>query len=512
MAIDPRTPVIVGVGQVLHHPDKVSGPEDLVEPLDLMVDALRRAAEDIDGVAEGAPSPLGTRLLSNIDRLTSVVSFTWRTANPSLLVAERLGIHPGDLAVTATGGCMPQKLVADAATAILNGDADVVGVVGSEAMFSRGASRKSGLGDVQWTLQDPETTPPARVFGTETMPLTPLEIERSILLPIQIYPLFENARRARNAWTIDEHRQKIGNLWSSFSEVATANPSAWMREPHSSEEIITASPSNRMIAEPYTKMMVANLPVDMGAAFLMCSYETARSLGIRDDALVFPQSHAHANDHFFISERPELDRSVAIKAAGDRAFELAGASIDDVAHIDLYSCFPIAVALGAEALGLDLEDRTRPLTLTGGLTFGGGPGNNYVGHSIATMVQRLREHPGDLGLLTGLSYFATTHAVGLYSTTPPSTSFQSADVQSVVDAEPIQRVARELEGTVRVETYTVVHDRDNGPEKIIAAVRDQFETRSWVCITDEASIRDLAGTELCGLTGVLTNDGSLILD
>ena len=132
MAIDPRTPVIVGVGQVLHHPDKVSGPEDLVEPLDLMVDALRRAAEDIDGVVEGAPSPLGTRLLSKIDRLTSVVSFTWRTANPSLLVAERLGIHPSDLAVTATGGCMPQKLVADAATAILNGDADVVGVVGSE--------------------------------------------------------------------------------------------------------------------------------------------------------------------------------------------------------------------------------------------------------------------------------------------------------------------------------------------------------------------------------------------
>jgi len=163
-------------------------------------------------------------------------------------------------------------------------------------------------------------------------------------------------------------------------------------------------------------------------------------------------------------------------------------------------------------LGLDLEDRTRPLTLTGGLTFGGGPGNNYVGHSIATMVQRLREHPGDLGLLTGLSYFATTHAVGLYSTTPPSTSFQSADVQSVVDAEPIQRVTRELEGTVRVETYTVVHDRDNGPEKIIAAVRDQFETRSWACITDEVTMRDLAGTELCGLTGVLTNDGSLILD
>ena len=73
----------------------------------------------------------------------------------------------------------------------------------------------------------------------------------------------------------------------------------------------------------------------------------------------------------------------AFELGGRRALEMAGLTIDDVAIVDLYSCFPSAVQLGAQSLGLDIN---RQLTRTGGLSFAGGPWNNYVMHSISTVV------------------------------------------------------------------------------------------------------------------------------
>ena len=511
MTLDPRTPVLVGVGQVLNHPENPSGAHDLVDPLDLMVQALSAAAADIDGVNPGDPCPLGTTMLSKIDRLAAVVSFTWRTTNPALLVAERLGIKPTELMVTATGGSIPQKFVADAATAILRGDVDVVALVGSEAMYSRSLSRRfPEWNSPEWEVQDPSTTPAPQLFGKELEGLSSLEIERGIMMPIHIYPLFENARRARNGWTIAEHLEQTGAFWATFSAQAAKNPHAWIQTAKTSSEITTPTPQNRMIAEPYTKYMVANLPVDMGAAVIMCSYATAKEVGVRDDAMVFPHSHAQGDDPLHISNRKQFDRSIAIEFAGQRALEAAGVTIDEIDHVDLYSCFPIAAIMGAEALGLPLNDPNRLLSVTGGLTFGGGPGNNYVTQSIAAMVQRLREHPGDLGLVTGLSWFATSHAVGIYSTTPPATPFRAIDVQDEVDQFPSAEVAPTLDGVVSVETYTIIHDRD-GPSKIIAALKDASGTRSWGVIDDPTIARTLSGTELIGRQGTMNADGVLTL-
>jgi len=478
-----------------------------------MVAALRAATEDVDGAAPGGSARAGSALLSKVDRLATVASFTWRPANPALLVAERLGLAPSDLVVSATGGSMPQKLLAEGAQAIAEGALDVVAVVGSEAMYSRGLTRRDpATPHTSWTEQDPRTTPAPRAFGSERPPLSDLEMARGVRLPVEIYPLFENALRSREGWTLAEHRARLGDLWASFSSVAAENPYAWIREVHGADEIITPTASNRMIAEPYTKLMVANLPVDMGAAFLLCSLEAARAAGVEGDRMVFPLSHAHGDDHFFISDRPELDRSVAIERAGSTALGAAGVGIDEVAHIDLYSCFPIAVEMGAAALGLSVDDRSRPLTVTGGLTFGGGPGNNYVSHSIASMATRLRANPGDIGLVTGLSYFASSHAVGLYSTQPPSTPFRVLDVQDEVDATPTQAVNPEMTGAVTVETYTIAWSRDQGPVSATLALRDAAGVRSWGFITDETVLSSIAGSEVCGRSATLMSSGTVVLD
>jgi acetyl-CoA C-acetyltransferase len=232
----------------------------------------------------------------------------------------------------------------------------------------------------------------------------------------------------------------------------------------------------------------------------------ARDAGVPEDRWVFPLSGADAHDHWFLSHRADLRSSPAIGRAGKSALALAGAGIDDVAHIDLYSCFPCAVQIAAHELGLPLEDPRR-LTVTGGLGFAGGPGNNYVSHSIATMAQRLRADPGALGLVTGLGWYVTKHAVGVWSTAPPPSGFRRGDPQPEVDALPQRTPAAGYEGEADIETYTVVHDRDGQPEFAVLALLTPDGHRAWARTADDDDMDGLVREEGCGRRVRLAGDG-----
>ena len=279
-------------------------------------------------------------------------------------------------------------------------------------------------------------------------------------MPVQAYPLFENAIRFARGETIDAHRERIAKLWSAFSRVAAENPFAWSRKSLSAEEVMTPSPTNRMIGYPYTKCMNSNWFLDQSAALIACSVETARSLGVPRDRWIFPHAGAGANDTEHLSNRLDLHSSPAIGLAGRRALELAGVELDSVSHIDLYSCFPSAVEISAAELGLD---ERRQLTVTGGLSFAGGPLNNYVMHSVATMMDVLRGDPGSLGLVTAVGGFLTNHAIGLYSSEPPREDYRHESVQAAVDALGRRELVEHHEGAVVIESYTVMHGRE-GPE------------------------------------------------
>ena len=201
--------------------------------------------------------------------------------------------------------------------------------------------------------------------------------------------------------------------------MAADNPHAWIRTARTPDEIVTPTPANRMVSFPYPKLCTANMQVDQGAAFIVCSVAAARAAGVAEERWVFPLAGADGNDHWFISERPELHRSPAIRLAGAAALQQAGLDIDDIAFVDLYSCFPAVVQMAANELGLAIDDPDRPLTLTGGLTFGGGPGNNYTSHGIARAVGALRGAPGSAALVTGLGWYATKHSIGVYASRPP---------------------------------------------------------------------------------------------
>ncbi|WP_029114004.1 acetyl-CoA acetyltransferase [Mycobacterium sp. URHB0044] len=490
MPVDPRTPVLVGYGQV----NQRDG-DPAIEPVDLMERAARAAADP--------------RVLEAVDSVRIVNLLSWRYRNPGLLLAQRIRAPHADSRYTSIGGNVPQSLVNQACLDIQRGRTDIVLIAGAETWRTRTKVRAAG-GKLDWTKQD-ESVPAPQGADDEFQMAGPVEIKIHLDRPAYVYPMFEQALRISAGETPDEHRRRIGQLWVRFSAVAARNPHAWSRDAVSAEEIWQPGPSNRMISSPYTKLMNSNNMVDQGAALILTSAEKATYLQIPTDRWVFPYAGTDAHDTHLIGERAEFDRSPAIRLAGRRVLELAGTGIDDVGLVDVYSCFPSAVQVAANELGLPLDDVERPLTVTGGLTFAGGPWNNYVSHSIATMAEQLVSAPGTLGLITANGGYLTKHSFGVYGTNPPDGEFRWEDVQSAVDAEPTRIAEEDWAGVGTVESWTTPFTRDGVPEKVFLAVRTPEDTRALAVITDTSEAQTSTREDIAGVKVRVHQDGTATL-
>lgn len=493
MTLDPRTPVLVGGGQIS---DRAGGRE----PVDLISDAAVRAADEAGSA----------KLLELVDSIRIVGLLSWRYRDPGALVATRIGAEPRHTGYTGSGGSTPQVLVNSAAEDIAAGRADVVLIGGAESWRTRMKLRSEGIRP-QWTVQD-ESVPQAPILVPEVPMRSDTEMRAGLDRPAYIYPLFEQALRLGAGRTIAEHRAATGELWAGFSAVAANNPYAWTQRAHTAAEITTPSAGNRWIAAPYTKLMNSNNMVEQGAALLLCSVETATRLGIAQENWVFPQSGTEAHDTYDIAARSALDRSPAIRLAGARALELAGIGLDDLTHVDVYSCFPSAVQVAARELGLALADPARPLTVTGGLTFAGGPWNNYSTHAIATMATRLRAAPGTYGLVTANSGYLTKHAFGVYRTEPSRDGFRREDVQAAVDREPVVRAEPGYAGPATTEAWTVLYDRSGEPERGFLAARTPGGGRTLATTPEPDAVARLVTAETAGEPVVIAGDGTFLFE
>jgi acetyl-CoA C-acetyltransferase len=489
-SIDPRTPVLIGYGQVNQHDDHPG-----VEPVDLMVAAARAAADP--------------RVLEAVDSIRVVNVLSWRYRDPGLLLAQRLRAKDAATRYTGVGGNVPQTLVNQACLDIQAGRTDTVLIAGAETWRTRTRLRASGA-KPEWTSQD-ESVPMAERVDEDMQMAGPAELRIKLDRPAYVYPMFEQALRIAAGESADVHLRRIGELWSQFSGVAAKNPHAWSREPLAPHQIWQPTPRNRMISWPYTKLMNSNNMVDQGAVLVLTSVEKATYLQIPSERWVFPYAGTDAHDTYAIGERAEFHRSPAIRIAGRRAMQLAGVGVDDIDLIDVYSCFPSAVQVAANELGLPLGDPGRPLTVTGGLTFAGGPWNNYVTHSIATMAERLVANPDARGLITANGGYLTKHSVGIYGTRPPSHEFRWEDVQSEVDREPTRDAVIEWSGVGTVEAWTTPFSRTGTAEKAFLAVRTPEDARVLAVIAEpseaEATIRD----DVAGAKVAVNADGTASL-
>ena len=489
MSISPNTPVIVGVGQVDQRPEDLSQAD---EPYRLMVRAVRAALDD-----SGAATATGA-----ID-LVAVVQGAWSYPDPGQLIAADLGLAPVRTALTTMGGQAPQSALSTIFTRIQRGDLDGAVVTGGETIWSRRKLRARG--ERLATTRQTDTAPD-EVLGHDLSMSTTFEASRGIDEPPVLYSIFESAVRAANGETIAEHRERLGALWATFNKVAVANEHAWIRRPMTAADIVNATPDNRMIGFPYTKAMNSNWFLDQASAVFVTSAARAAQLGVSRDRQIFPWIGASANDTAAVTNRRDLHSSPAIGAIAAALFGRAEIGPADIDHVDLYSCFPSAVQIAAAEFGLGLD---RPLTVTGGLTFAGGPLNNYVGHSVAAMVDALRSDPG-LGLVTGNGGYLTKHSASLYRSTPPPQPFVDLDAQA--DADRIDQVPGDEShtGPGRIEAYTVMHRRSEPPEAL-AAIRTPTGGRTWGRSTAAEITEELMTNEGVGRTVHLESDGAIEL-
>ena len=484
--MDPRTPVIVGVGHV--NPRE---PAPAVDPVGVRAAAAREAADP--------------RVLQAVDAIRVVNLLSWRYRDPGLLLAACIGAPTAATYYTGVGGNTPQSLVNQACLDIQAGRNDAVLLAGGETWRTRMRLKAKGIRP-EWTRQDETVAVPP---GAEhEVPMSgPAEDRIGLQLPSHVYPMFEQALRIANDEGSDEHRQRIGQLWARFSAVAAENPHAWSREAVPAEQIWQPSADNRMISWPYPKLMNSNNMVNQAAVVLVCSAEKARYLQIPQDQWVFPYAGTDSHDTYSIAERDELYRSPAIRIGGRRVLELAGVGVDDLDYIDVYSCFPSAVQVAAAEIGLPLDDLQRPLTVTGGLTFAGGPWNNYVMHSIATMTELLRANPGARGLITANGGFLSKHSFGVYSATPPPAEFRWQDVQAEVDQLPTRVAHADWAGDGVVEAWTAPFDRDGAPQKAFLAVRTPDDGRALAVIEDAEAAAVTVRDDIAGAKVSVRADG-----
>jgi acetyl-CoA C-acetyltransferase len=491
VAVDPHQPVLIGTGQLSNRVDDGAEP---LEPTDLIAEALRRAGSDT-GVA-GA--------MATADTVGIVSMLSWRYRDPGALVAQRLGLQPARSLYTTPGGQSPQQLVNLLARDIAEGRSDLAVVGGAEAWRTRQAHRGTEA-ELGWTPTD-ESVAKAEAVGPELDMIAPEESEIGLFMPVQMYPMFDVALRASLGLSGAAHVERICSLWSRFSEVAATNPDAWIQKAFTSDELQAVTADNRLIGWPYRKLLVSNNMVEQGAGLVLCSVEKAQALGIPRDRWVFLHSGADGADTTYVSHRGYLHTSPAIRVVGRAALDLAGAGPDDLDHVDLYSCFPSAVQIAAIELGLDVE---RPLTVTGGMSFAGGPWNNYATHGIATMARVLREDPGALGLCTANGGYLTKHAMGVYGTEPPAAGFRWANPQAEIDAFPRRGVVAGHKGAATVESATVVHGREGSAERAFAACLLPDGRRAWAASSDADLMAAIETEEVVGRAAQLDGEAGL---
>lgn len=477
VSIDPtRTPVLIGIGQSIER--------------DAITNSVELAVRASEAALFEAPD-----LRDKVQRLSLVaVSFSPVGPTPASDIARALGLREAECETTTAGGSTPQWLMNRACEQIANGELETTLIVGAEATRSMRLADPGQDFILMSTQQASKTEGPRDiVVGTSIRGMVGKALgEAGLLRPAEVYAVLENALSAKMGMSPAEARARIAVFYSRASEMAARNPYAWFQNFRTTDEIAQPSPSNRITAEPYTLRLNSFANVDQGAALLVTTLAIARACGLEDQC-VYPWAGASTKE-LTPPQRPDLAASPAIRAAASATFQAAGIGLDDVDFIDLYSCFPIAVEIGAAEIGLSLDD-SRGLTQTGFMSFFGGPGNNYTTHGIAAVALRLREG-GRFGYVSGNSGLLSKHSTGIYSSQASPQRFIVGDTsgaQKAIESAALE-VTLEAAGPATVVAGTVVYGRDGEPTSA-PVIADLQDGRRIVANASKTTLANVGGGE-----------------
>ena len=497
--LEDSTPIIVGVGQ---YSEKDVSPAAAHSPMGLAAEASIAALSDTEAASSLVPlidTIAVVRLFSDSSNRPRLSHDFGRADNPPRAVAKRLGANPVNAIYGQLGGNTPQKLVNEMAERIAVGEVKVALLTGAEAIRTTQRALREGS-QLDWNEHNAGNLEDRGLGETLT---TPHEFDYGVGIPIQTYPLFENVIRARRGQSVQQHLLAMGELMQPFSLIAAANPHAFYRRAWSAKQLATVDENNRYVCFPYPKLMNARDSVNQSASVVMTSVGMARQLQIEQSKWVFLHGCAEVNERR-VTERADLGTSPAIRLNTSKALAMAGRNLADMTFFDLYSCFPSAVEITRAELGLS-ADAERDLTVTGGLPFFGGPGNNYSMHAIASTVERLRARPGSFGLVTANGGWLSKHATGIYSTRPWPGTWQRenpASYQGQIDSAEAPPFTGSPEGSARIETYTICFDREGPCRGIVIGRLDSTDQRFLADLpADPQLMLRLVEREAVGLPG-----------
>ena len=456
------TPVIVGVGQVSERVGEPGYSE--LSHMDLAGAALAAAIADA-----GAAAPLAAA----IDTVVAIRQFEQSATrymapfghadNPPRAIARRVGADPARAVHEVVGGQSPQRLVGELAAEIAAGRSRLAAIAGAEALstvralLGRGETRDWSE-ELGGTLEDRGPSYDGVVDMTA--------VRHGVGAPIGGYALAENVRRERLGLSLQDYRLEIGRLFAPFSQVAAGNPHSAAPTARSAGELAALTERNRLVAEPYGRLVVARDQVNQGAAILIASVDEARRLGVPESRWVHIHAVADCAEPPLLS-RANLEKSPAAVSAISSALELSGIGWENLSAIDLYSCFAIPVFNLLDAFGLDRDD-PRGWTLTGGLPFFGGAGNNYSAHGIAEAIARCRAAPGSHALVGANGGIMSKYAAGVYSTVPADWS--ESRWRSLGKIKPAFTVLDSHSGEALAETFTIQPGKSGEVATLIARV------------------------------------------
>ncbi|MFX1454218.1 MAG: hypothetical protein ACFFDB_02480 [Promethearchaeota archaeon] len=469
-------PILIGAAQYTQ-PKKTQKPPD---PLKLISNVCKLAIDDT-GI---------TNLTEFIDAVYVVFIASWSYEDPPGELSDKLGINPSIKIFSKGGGNTSLRLLNEAALSLVEGKNKVVLLTGGETWYTTRLAR-NGKKILNWPTYKKSIYPHAGSMKE----LSEIEKKYSLNIPSITYAMFETALRAASERNLAEHQLHIGNLFERFSQIASKNRYSWIKENLTAEEIITPSPKNRNINHPYTKFMCSNPFVDQMGAVLLTTQEFAEELNIDPSKWVYLMGGGNMENIFNITQRPSFINSPAVKFASQLSLEQAGLTLDKINLFDFYSCFPSMVQIIRNALGLK-EDDPRPLTITGGMPYFGGPWSNYSMHPIITAVDLIRKNSSLKIMQVANGGYNTHLSVGIYGNTPPQKSWNNEEflkVQQEIYKEKLPKPVKVANGILTIEAYTILYKRDGTPDygivigylekgvRALALLKEGKKTLGYLC-------------------------------
>ena len=484
-----KVPALIGAAQFTDR-EKTN---QQIDPLLMMAEVSMMAAKDAK-----------LKNIKEIDTLYIVNCLSRIQKNPGKELAEILGIEPSETGYTAVGGSLPQWLANLSAERIYRGKSRSVLICGAESYYTEGEVSKFG-NSLEYYVSDYRKSG-KKYLGDIRRPYSELEVCYQLVLPVFIYAMFENALRAHWKKSIGEHMTELSSYCANLSEIASNNPFAWSQESMSPHDIKTVSENNQMVVFPYTKRMCANMMVNQAAAVIMTSLARAEALGIPKDRIIFLRGSGDAEDNFIVSERPQLWATPSVIEAANLALNPIPLSLNEVEFLDFYTCFPCVPRILREMFNMSDRD-PRPLSVTGGLPYFGGPGNNYSLHAITTMIDILRENNRSFGLIHAISWFLSKHSIGIYSADPGMIQWRPNDSPKKAIPYPKVNVVERVYGKGIIETYNVTYTGDGEPNGATIIGRDEDGNRFIARVRpDKGVLVQMTMEEMIGKTGNVKYD------